>query len=321
MSDADVALAKLAWARDRLLAVGGGRILFTEANFMALIVSALGTPYLYGGVDPFAGGADCSGLIYWAGLQCVDAAGAQVVLPRTTSAEWAALPHVASTSLAAFAVGSICEFDVPSDGGSPPQHVGVVTAYGTMIDDPYTGAVVRREAIPNTPAIRLMGFCLLPFVTAAPSPPPPQEALMLQSLLAPDPKTGGQWVTDANGDLYCWGAAPFIAGLNQHPEFHAGSAESGGANPCVGIGYWAAYGLDGIIFYTAPTTGVGGWAGTPYSQYRFLRSGAEDSIFVPAASQLAVHMVLHPTAVLDDGSWVEAAQPDEATLARLGLAA
>ena len=42
---------------------------------MALIVSALGTPYRLGGIDPFNGGADCSGLLYWAALQCVDANG------------------------------------------------------------------------------------------------------------------------------------------------------------------------------------------------------------------------------------------------------
>lgn len=317
-----VALANLAWTMDRLRAAGAGQILYTQANNEALVASALGTPYRLGGIDPFHGGADCSGLLYWAALQCVDANGHQVIIPRTTSAEWAGLVHVRTSNVDAAPVGSACEFEVDSDGGPVPQHVGLVTATGVMIDDPFTGAVVRREAIPNTAAVRFYGYCLLPYVVGSTPPPPPQEAnTVLNGLLAPDPKTGGQWVTDANGDHYVWGAAPFIAGLNQHPEYHAGSAESGGTNPCVGIGYWAAFGLDGIMYYTAPTNGVGGWAGTPYSQYRFLRSGAADSILVPETHPLAVHAVLHPVAIRADGSWVEGDAPADDVLARLGLAA
>ena len=132
---------------------------------MDLIVSAEGTPYLFGGTNPFEGGADCSGLIYWAGLQC------GVTLPRTTTAEWAALPH--STNWLAAPYASIIEFNVPSDGGSPPQHVGVNVGGGFMIDDPHTGTVVKQELIPNQPGvITPMGFCLLPFVSAPPPPPP-----------------------------------------------------------------------------------------------------------------------------------------------------
>jgi len=139
--------------------------LFTEANFLALIKSAEGTPYLYGGTDPFHGGADCSGLIYWAGLQC------GVPLPRTTTAEWAALPH--STDLGAMPIGACVEFEVPGDGGSPPQHVGVNVGGGFMIDDPHTGAVVRQETIPDEPGVIWpIGWVQLPFV-AEPAPPPP----------------------------------------------------------------------------------------------------------------------------------------------------
>lgn len=315
-----VALANLSWTLATLRKVGGGQILYTEANNMALVVSALGTPYRLGGIDPFNGGADCSGLLYWAALQCVDAGGHQVILPRTTSAEWAGLAHVRTTIVSAAPVGSACEFEVDADGGPVPQHVGIVTSTGFMIDDPFTGAVVRREAIPNTAAVTFYGYCLLPYVTTGPPQPPAQEDA-LQKLLAEDPKTGGQWVTDVNGALYGWGAAPFIAGLNQHPEYHAGDAESGDANPCVGIGYWAAFGLDGIMYYTAPVSGVGGWAGTPYSQYRFLRSGAADSILVPETHPLAVHAVLHPVAIRADGSWIEGNAPADDVLARLGLAA
>lgn len=88
-----------------------------------------------------------------------------------------------------------------------------------------------------------------------------------------DPKTGGYWATDENGANYAGGGAPFIPGLNTHPDYHAGAAESIDSNPCVGITYWAAFGNDGIIYFTKPSNGVGGWAGTPYSTYRFLRDG------------------------------------------------
>lgn len=137
---------------------------FTEANFMDLIESAEGTPYLFGGTNPFQGGADCSGLIYWAGQQC------GVTLPRTTQAEWADLPH--STNWKAAPVGSIIEFEVPGDGGSPPQHVGVVLGNGFMIDDPETGMDVSVQPIPQTSGIWPYGFCTLPFVSAPPKPPP-----------------------------------------------------------------------------------------------------------------------------------------------------
>lgn len=96
---------------------------------------------------------------------------------------------------------------------------------------------------------------------------------------AHDDKTGGIWATDANGDLYPAEGAPYINALSAHPEYKAGAAESGGANPCVGVEYWAAFGNDGIVFLTAPTNGQGGWDGStpigavPYDLYRFLRNG------------------------------------------------
>jgi hypothetical protein len=98
-------------------------------------------------------------------------------------------------------------------------------------------------------------------------------------MYAEDPKTGGGWGTDENGDNYPYGTAPLIPGLNDHPDYKAGHAESGGANPCVGIAYWA-FGLnDGILLFTKPSNGQGTWGGTvaagqcPYDIYRFLRNG------------------------------------------------
>ncbi len=153
-------------------------MIFSQANFLALIRSAEGTPYLYGGTDPFGGGADCSGLIYWAGLQC------GVTLPRTTTAEWAALPH--STNLATMPIAGCVEFEVPSDGGSPPQHVGVNVGGGFMIDDPETGMVVQQQVIPTEPGIIWpMGWVQLPFVTAPP-PPSTKEYEIMDAVIAPN---------------------------------------------------------------------------------------------------------------------------------------
>ena len=92
-------------------------------------------------------------------------------------------------------------------------------------------------------------------------------------MFAHDPVTGGYWATDANGALYAAAGAPYVTGLNQHPAWQAGSAESGGADPCVGIVYWGVPGNDGITFFTKPASGVGGWAGTPYNVYSFTRGG------------------------------------------------
>lgn len=140
---------------------------FTRANFIAVEKSALGTPYLYGGVDPFNGGADCSGFILWGALQF------GVTLPRTTEAEWAGLPHVVDRNLGGIQPGDIVEFEVPSDGGAPPQHVGVYLGAGLMIADPHTGADVSISSIPDESDIWPIGYCQLPFVAEPPSAPPP----------------------------------------------------------------------------------------------------------------------------------------------------
>ena len=150
---------------------------FTRQNFIALVVSALGTPYLFGGIDPFGGGADCSGLMYWAALKL------GVTLPRTTEAEWADLVHVADPSGAGMQDGDLWEFNVPGDGGYPPQHVGMKYGGGHMIDDPETGQVVSVQNVPDVPGVIWpIGYVVLPFVNAPPPtpppPPPPPEDFM-----------------------------------------------------------------------------------------------------------------------------------------------
>lgn len=124
---------------------------------------------------------------------------------------------------------------------------------------------------------------LIPF-SSSPAPiPGPTTGDMDMSLAAFDPTSGGFWCTDSNGDLYCppSGAgptevvAPFIAGLNQHPEYHAGDIESGDQNPCVGLTpFKDKNGQIGICFITEPK--AGGTIGTPYAFYRFARNGQPD---------------------------------------------
>lgn len=84
-----------------------------------------------------------------------------------------------------------------------------------------------------------------------------------------DPVTGGVWATDENGDGYGFLGAPYPGGLNEHPEWQAGQAESGGKAPCVGIAYWHDATGDGAVFFTQP----GGTQpnGSPYNLYRFRR--------------------------------------------------
>ena len=162
---------------------------FTRENFISLIESAEGTPYDFGGISPFTTGADCSGLVYWAGLQC------GVVLPRTTQAEWGDLVHIADPSLSGSQPGDLVEFEVPGDGGSPPQHVGIIMSLGTMIDDPETSMVVSVQSIPNeSGVIWPIGYCQLPFVIPAPPPPaPPPVPHFLEVLGMPSPVADPQF--------------------------------------------------------------------------------------------------------------------------------
>jgi hypothetical protein len=126
---------------------------------------------------------------------------------------------------------------------------------------------------------------LIPFTGPAPFPPGPivTTGETDMNLAAFDPTSGGFWATDANGDLYCPPSgsgptevvAPFIAGLNQHPEYHAGELESAGQNPCVGIVAFKDHnGQIGICYITQPK--AGGTLGTPYAFYRFARNGQPD---------------------------------------------
>jgi NlpC/P60 family len=210
---------------------------------------------------------NCSGLIYWAGLQC------GVVLPRSTQAEWTQLPH--STAWALAPVGSIVEFAVPSDGGAPPQHVGVVVGGGYMIDDPYTGAVVRQERIPYQPGeIWPIGYCALPFVgapgppkpppTPSPSPTPTQE----DNVICYDPgNANGGWALAPDGGVDNYGPSPYLGSMAGNRWNWTAVGKQAGIAP-----WWDGSGWG---FVVALNCGPGkGEGGGDFDYYRFPSNGS-----------------------------------------------
>ena len=92
----------------------------------------LGKPYLFGGTGPAA--FDCSGLV----MMAYRAAG--VNIPRTSQAQWIALPKVPAAKV----VPGDLVFFAGSDGTpTSPGHVGLVIGKNTMIEAYATGTPVR----------------------------------------------------------------------------------------------------------------------------------------------------------------------------------
>jgi cell wall-associated NlpC family hydrolase len=98
---------------------------------VAFAYNQLGCPYVYGGTGPCHQGFDCSGLTQAAW------ASAGVAIPRTSYAQWSALPHV---SVSAMAPGDLMIFN--GEG-----HVGIYVGGGYMIDAPHTGLNVEKVSI------------------------------------------------------------------------------------------------------------------------------------------------------------------------------
>lgn len=90
-----------------------------------------------------------------------------------------------------------------------------------------------------------------------------------------DPTTGKIVATDATGAMYAdpgMGFGFVVANLEQHSTWQAGTVESHGANPCVGIAAWRDPNQSwGYCYITRPTSGHGSFG--PYDLYHFRRTG------------------------------------------------
>jgi cell wall-associated NlpC family hydrolase len=111
------------------------------ATAVSYALAQLGTPYRWGGETPGVG-FDCSGL-----TQAAYAA-AGIAIPRTSEAQWSALPHVPLDQLEP---GDLVFFGPGEFLAGLPGHVGIYIGSGEMIDAPHTGATVRIENLANWP--------------------------------------------------------------------------------------------------------------------------------------------------------------------------
>ena len=93
---------------------------------VAFAYAQLGKPYQWGATGP--GSYDCSGLVQAAW------ASAGVSIPRTTYAQWAALPHISTSALEP---GDLLYFDGVG-------HVAIYVGGGDVIDAPQTGQDVQK---------------------------------------------------------------------------------------------------------------------------------------------------------------------------------
>jgi cell wall-associated NlpC family hydrolase len=93
---------------------------------VAFAYAQLGKPYLWGGTGP--GAYDCSGLVQAAW------AAAGVTIPRDTYQQWAALPHIATSTIQP---GDLLFYDGIG-------HVAIYVGGGYIIDAPQTGMVIQK---------------------------------------------------------------------------------------------------------------------------------------------------------------------------------
>jgi hypothetical protein len=101
----------------------------------------IGTPYVWGGETPGVG-FDCSGL-----TQAAYAA-AGIRIPRTSTAQWTALPHVA---LADLEPGDLVFFEPGEFTPGLPGHVGIYIGDDEMVDAPHTGTDVQIDLLADWP--------------------------------------------------------------------------------------------------------------------------------------------------------------------------
>jgi cell wall-associated NlpC family hydrolase len=102
------------------------------AAAIAAAATRLGMPYSWGAIGPTS--FDCSGLMQWAYAQ------AGVALPRTSRAQYAALPHVALSELAP---GDLVFYATDVAKPATIHHVGMYVGNGLSLYAPQTGSVVK----------------------------------------------------------------------------------------------------------------------------------------------------------------------------------
>jgi peptidoglycan DL-endopeptidase CwlO len=112
---------------------------------IAYAEAQLGCPYLWGGTGPCGTGFDCSGLV----MQAYASAG--VTIPRTSQAQWAQLPHVASGHQEP---GDLVFFPGADGTWTAPGHVGLVLSKHRMVEAYASGYPVRisHYGTPGSPA-------------------------------------------------------------------------------------------------------------------------------------------------------------------------
>ena len=106
---------------------------------VAFAYAQLGKPYQWGATGP--GSYDCSGLAQAAW------AAAGVSIPRTTYAQWAALPHISTSALEP---GDLLYFDGMG-------HVAIYVGGGDIIDAPQTGMDVQKIPLSGWYSSTLVG--------------------------------------------------------------------------------------------------------------------------------------------------------------------
>jgi cell wall-associated NlpC family hydrolase len=101
---------------------------------VAFAYGQLGCAYVYGGTGPCADGYDCSGLAQAAWAH------AGLAIPRDTFEQWAALPHISSSSIEP---GDLLYY-------AGESHVAMFVGGGMIIDAPVPGAVVEKIPMNST---------------------------------------------------------------------------------------------------------------------------------------------------------------------------
>ena len=131
------------------------------AQYAEAVANKGNVPYVWGGTGP--NGFDCSGLCFAAWQS------AGVTIPRTTyptsqGGQWQA-PGMTPIPLANVQPGDMAYFNVPSDGGSAPQHMAMYvgpddTGAPQMVEAGHTGENVKYITLADmeSPGEILMGF-------------------------------------------------------------------------------------------------------------------------------------------------------------------